>query len=289
MGNTDNTAQRGVNAVEEIFLSMGWYFRRQLESDIGVDAHVEPAVDGEATGQLIGLQIKSGKSYFDRKRGNNYVYRGSARHLAYWERLSIPLLLILHNPQTGDTLWTTVERHAATIAPNGSWTIEISHYADLTTNSAQNILENLPKSDPENTRRQRMALDLDLIRRVVDGDRDAYLTIDEWVNKTLSIRGAAVSFGDPDAAPEFEVPFYAAGMSIAEFMDLAFPWANVDYAQPIENTSGEVDEHVFQITVNDLGKAFLLLEDFYRDGPEPREELEPPPEEGELWYPYDGD
>ena len=113
---SDNTAQKGVNAVEELFLSMGWIFRRQLESDVGIDAQVEPVVDGEPTGQLIALQIKSGESFF-RKRGDNYVYYGKPRHLDYWERHSLPVLLVMHNPSTSETIWIRVERHVAHIVP----------------------------------------------------------------------------------------------------------------------------------------------------------------------------
>ncbi|MGO4642478.1 DUF4365 domain-containing protein [Mesorhizobium sp. 2RAF45] len=289
MGNTENTAQIGVNETERIILSMNWYFRRQLESDIGVDAQAEPVVDGEATGQIIGIQIKSGPSYFTRKRGSSYVYRGTARHLAYWERLSIPLLLVLHNPETNETVWTKVERHKATILPDGSWTIEISSYSRLTENSAQSILENLPKSDPENTRRQRMALDVDLIRRVAGGGEVAFLTIEEWINKSLNIRGAEISFDDPYAEAEYRIPFYMARASIEDALDFIFPWGDVSYSDAVENVAGEIDLHKFEMTVNELGKAFLLLEDFYRDGPQSRDELTPPPDESEAWFPDDPD
>ena len=65
-----------MNAVEAIFLSMKWLFRRQLESDFGIDAQVEVVdEEGKPTGQLVALQIKSGPSYF-KKRGDDYVFRG---------------------------------------------------------------------------------------------------------------------------------------------------------------------------------------------------------------------
>lgn len=277
MANTDNTAQIGVNAVETVFLSMGWIFRRQLESDIGIDAHVEPVVEEDATGQLIALQIKSGLSYF-RKRGAAYVYYGEPRHLAYWERHALPLILILHNPKTGEMLWTRVERHRARVTKNGSWSIEISPHAKLTVDSAQTILDSLPKSDPESTRRQRMALDVDLIRRASE-EGEAYLRIEEWINKSLNFRGAEICFGDPDATAEFDIPFYASSRSLALVLDALFPWADHTYTEPPKNYSGEVDVHTLAMTVNELGKAFLLLEDFYCEGPTPREEPAPPTEE----------
>ena len=78
---TDNTAQTGVSAVEAIFLSMKWLFRRQLESDFGIDAQVEVVNnEGNPTRQVVAMQIKSGPSYF-RSHGEDYVFRGEPRHL----------------------------------------------------------------------------------------------------------------------------------------------------------------------------------------------------------------
>lgn len=83
----------GVNAVERIFLEMGWLFREQPINDYGIDAHAEPK-DGETpTGQLVALQIKSGESYF-RKRGDNFVFYGEQRHLDHWQNHILPVTLL---------------------------------------------------------------------------------------------------------------------------------------------------------------------------------------------------
>ena len=66
-----------MNAVEAIFLEMRWLFRRQLESDFGIDAQVEVVEDGRPTGQLVAIQIKSGASFF-RVRGRDQVFAASA-------------------------------------------------------------------------------------------------------------------------------------------------------------------------------------------------------------------
>src|SRR5271169_5558686 len=113
----DAYAQTGVNAVEAIFLSMKWLFRRQLESDFGIDAQAEVVnEEGNPTGQLVAMQIKSGPSFF-RPRGEDYVFRGEPRHLDYWERHSLPVILVMHNPVDGMTLWQRVERHLITQGP----------------------------------------------------------------------------------------------------------------------------------------------------------------------------
>ena len=103
------TDREGVNAVEGIVLrELKWVFREQPISDWGIDAHVEVTNQDEPIGRLLALQIKSGKSFF-RKRGNNYVFYGEGRHLRYWRNHSLPVTIVLHDPDTGLTLWQRVE------------------------------------------------------------------------------------------------------------------------------------------------------------------------------------
>lgn len=279
---TDNTAQTGVNAVESIFLGMRWFFRRQLESDYGIDAQVEVVTDAGPTGQLIGLQIKSGASYF-RKQDDAFVFYGRKRHLDYWENHSLPTLLVLHNPEDGMTLWQRVERHLVTMHDDGRWSIKIRQWQTLTTASGDAILQRLPKSDPESFRRQRMALDLEVMRQVNDAT-EAYVTIEDWQNKSLNFRSTSISLDEHDADPIHESDYAVAGHNPSEVFDRLFPWLSFAYADvPDEDGSGEVLVHVFEVKVNALGKAFLMLENYYRNGAEPSDPIEPGEPTGLLW------
>jgi hypothetical protein len=96
----DPTIERiGANAVDTIFLNdFGWLFREQTISDYGIDAQVEVVENNEPTGKLIALQIKTGASYF-RPKGENFVFYGELRHLEYWTRHSLPVFLVLHDPE----------------------------------------------------------------------------------------------------------------------------------------------------------------------------------------------
>ena len=65
--NVDQKSQTdriGVSVVQLQISKLGWTFREQPVSDYGIDAHIELVKDNKATGQLIALQIKSGKSWF---------------------------------------------------------------------------------------------------------------------------------------------------------------------------------------------------------------------------------
>lgn len=149
---TDEIEQIGVNAVEAIFLNkVRWIFRRQYGSDFGIDAQVEPRnEEGKGSGKLVALQIKSGASHFIR-RGNGYVFYGERRHLDYWDMHSLPVLLVLHNPTDGMTLWQHVERDLVVenANENGNWSIAISPSRTLTAESSCAILDIIQRYDKQ--------------------------------------------------------------------------------------------------------------------------------------------
>ena len=269
---TENTAQSGVNAVEAIFLKMEWIFRRQLESDYGIDAQVEVVCEeGNPTGKLIGLQIKSGQSFF-RKQGEDYTFRGKKQHLDYWDKHCLPVILVLHNPVDGMTLWQRIERHLVNEAAKGTWSIRVPKEQRLVAGSAVALLQSLPRSDPESDRRNRMALDVDLIRRV-DDEGYAFVAIDEWVNKSLNFRAASISFEDYDAAPDHSIEFTMSAHNPSCVFDWIFPWLDFSYVDVSEEYSSEVLKHVFEVKLNRLGEAFLTLDNYYVNGAEPSQEI----------------
>jgi hypothetical protein len=114
----------GVGAAEVEFGRWGWVFREQPISDFGIDAHVEPYGDGGASGRLVALQIKSGLSWFGEPAEGGWVYRGTDRHLRYWLRHCLPVVLLLHDPESGVTYWAQVTAPAAEYTDAG-WKIVV--------------------------------------------------------------------------------------------------------------------------------------------------------------------
>jgi len=188
MTTTDQTDRARIHVVGLTFTKLNWAFREQPTSDFGIDAQAEKLnPDGKAGGKLIALQIKTGTSYF-RERGDNYVYYGDERHLDYWTNHSLPVFLILHDPETGLTLWQRIERHRVEEGKNGGWSIEIprSQILDATNEPflAAGIASDLPS-----LRRARLTLDLPLIQQLAV-QPEIYIRVEDWVNKTLNYRGA---------------------------------------------------------------------------------------------------
>jgi len=268
MVDTNEIERLGVNAIERRFLSMGWIFREQQISDFGVDAHAEPKVDNAPTGQLVALQIKSGKSYFQ-KRGENFVFRGEQRHLDYWLNHALPVFIILYNPETDLAVWQRVERNLVLEQDDGRWSIEIPPDQVLD-EGADHYFRDAISKDPASVRRLRLSLDLPLIREIATRETTTpvFLKLTEWINKSLNFRESVFAFGDPGADPEYEFDTYLPNSDVNRVMNIHYPWLDYEYARPIENFSGEVDEHTLEVSVNALGHASLLVDQFASEGRE---------------------
>lgn len=133
------TDRIGVHKVALTFLQqMGWLEREQPISDYGIDMHVEILDNGQPTGQLIALQIKSGESYFKEINQTEIVFRGKKKHLDYWQFHSIPVLILLYHPKEDKIYWEKILAKN-TIATGGGWKINISRKNILSLESKEEI------------------------------------------------------------------------------------------------------------------------------------------------------
>jgi hypothetical protein len=112
MSDSSATAAVGEAAAKLEISKWGWAFRLQPERDYGIDAHAEPVASGDPSGKLIALQIKTGQSYFREPVSEGWVHRDDDKHLRYWLRHCLPVILLLHNPDSGTTYWAHVTTDA---------------------------------------------------------------------------------------------------------------------------------------------------------------------------------
>lgn len=105
------TDRIGVGHVQMIVNNdLGWVFREQTTDDRGIDAHIEIADDTSLNGKLVAVQIKSGKSYFKEKNNTGTIFRFSRKHANYWLNHSLPVIIILFNPETQKCIWETIQQ-----------------------------------------------------------------------------------------------------------------------------------------------------------------------------------
>ncbi|MBP0012286.1 MAG: DUF4365 domain-containing protein [Roseofilum sp. SID2] len=105
-----HTGRIGVAGTQLLFERLGWIFREQTIEDYGIDAHVEVVENNTATGKLIALQIKSGKSWFKEKTAHGFVFRGKKEHLEYWQKHSLPVLVVLYDDEGENAYWQVVNK-----------------------------------------------------------------------------------------------------------------------------------------------------------------------------------
>ncbi|MFZ4703196.1 MAG: DUF4365 domain-containing protein, partial [Candidatus Methylumidiphilus sp.] len=98
--NTNSQERLGVNAVAETMARLGLIWRETPMADVGIDGQIEYVdKEGFATGRIIAAQIKSGPSFF-KEKDDNWTFYPEDKHRFYWERFPLPVLIILHNPET---------------------------------------------------------------------------------------------------------------------------------------------------------------------------------------------
>jgi hypothetical protein len=100
---------RGVAGVNKIVSDMGWIFREQPTSDIGIDAHLEIVESGESSGQLIALQIKSGSTYLKKNKQGDYPFYFESEYRNYWLSYSLPVILVLYDTDQEIAYWQSLD------------------------------------------------------------------------------------------------------------------------------------------------------------------------------------
>ncbi|WKA31334.1 DUF4365 domain-containing protein [Bradyrhizobium roseum] len=135
---TAELGNKGRRMVEtQVHEALGWLFRDVSRDDLGIDGLVE-VVDPnrESRGRTFAVQIKCGHSFFSEETSEGYIYRGSFNHLNYWLEHSLPVVLVLCNPDSRICYWIPiepqyVERHqkgwSVVVPKSKTLTVECKH------------------------------------------------------------------------------------------------------------------------------------------------------------------
>lgn len=296
MARYTSTERVGVNEVERIIVKeLGWIFREQPIVDMGIDAHMELVLEGKPAGQLVGLQIKAGPSHFQ-KTSDGYTYYGDLTHLDYWLNHSLPVVLVGHVPENGETLWVQVTADAVTRTKKG-WRIAIPSKNKLNA-EAGNELAKVFDGTPAQQRYRRLTIDLPLMRHIEKGHKVS-IELEDWINKSLGRTSIRVFLDDePSEEHSDENTTYFIGYSIKRLAEALFPWATAgideyfyetnyefedsscesdswekedefqpaadpsDSLYPYSQVGGEVELYRLTLELNELGESFLAVSDF---------------------------
>ena len=136
------TGKTGVNFVERIVIDeLEWIFRREEDSDFGIDGQIEIVEKEMATGRLIAAQVKAGESYFEEKNQEGIVYRGDIEHLNQWSNHSLSVIVILCDLKNKVAYWQHVNRENVELTGK-AWKMTVP-YAQKLDRNARDILTSL--------------------------------------------------------------------------------------------------------------------------------------------------
>jgi len=278
------TERIGINAVEGIFLEQfDWIFREQPIADMGIDAHVEICEEGTPRGHLLALQVKTGKSYF-KTHGEDFVYYISDLHYEYWLSHSLPVFIILHDPDSKLTLWQHVIEGNISETTKGGHKLVIPRANVLDKAAKEHFLEASPSGEASQ-RGLKLKLHEPLMRSILNGNK-VLLEMNEWVHKSLN-RGVITIFiqrHDGTEEERLKWPFYHTG-PIKEALEKFFPWFDVtvdeDFYEdnfdewsvraiyptlpdpyPYVIHSLEYAEYRLELHLNDLSNSYLTVSDY---------------------------
>lgn len=282
-----STERIGVNATEALVVKeLGWIFREQPIADMGIDAHIESVEEGNPTGGLIGVQIKTGSSHFT-DNSDGLIYYGSNTHLEYWQNHSLPVILVAHLPETNATYWVHVCKENVEITKK-NWKISIPKTQSLDKKSEEKLKSILEGTESEKKQRA-LSLDKPLMKKL-EGGGQLFVYTEEWHNKSLGRGPIKIIYRDADGneTPEKEWHAWYTGYSLEELIQHYFPWADIyideefyeenfcdsfydvytDWYKEINNiypyevVAGEISLYRLELKLNELGRSFILVSEY---------------------------
>lgn len=155
VGNTYSQERLGIAAVLRYAADRKQIWRETGTGDVGIDGQLEFVNQNSfATGRTVAVQVKAGPSYFEHETDGGWKFYPEAKHRNYWETFALPVLLVLHNTDTGQSYWTDARQTLRTPSKGELAYIEIPKV---------NVLEN---TDPlalfENTGVQKQSFISDI-------------------------------------------------------------------------------------------------------------------------------
>lgn len=115
---TETLAEKGIHRVAASFEDLRWGPVINKPHDLGTDIFVQVWPRGFDMGVVIGVQVKTGNSYFRRPEGDTSAPDGwwypevTKDHFDYWTGHALPHLLILHDDQKDISYWVHITADA---------------------------------------------------------------------------------------------------------------------------------------------------------------------------------
>ncbi|MDO4233098.1 MAG: DUF4365 domain-containing protein [Lautropia sp.] len=226
--NTTNTERIGVARCEIKFNEYGWIFREQQVQDKGIDAQLEiiDTSNLEPSYRLVALQIKSGESYFKEKSENSIIFRTDEKHIDYWMRYPLPVVIVLYSPVDNKIYWQLVSRENISRTEKGNYkiSIPISNTFDETPPPS---FHKIWQPSAETAKWERLRFSRSLIESLQKSSNHMSLMLTKTANKSLVRYNGKLTVKNKSGKTlkEKELSAYAGKYPIERFLQDTFPWA----------------------------------------------------------------
>lgn len=152
------TEQEGLIFVQKMALALRAIWRPTPNDDYGLDGEIELTRDGSPTGFLVKAQVKSGSSYFHNRSASGFDVPVKPPDADYWLGVNVPVILVVHDPKSGQGYWKDIKNYAAQHPEFPSTpVIRFSVRSDLL--SAESILDLSETAIPDEVQRTEFLVD----------------------------------------------------------------------------------------------------------------------------------
>lgn len=283
---TAQTGALGVTKTQLFFQAAGWLFREQPLEDYGIDAHVEIVEGGNVKGRLVALQIKSGDSWLRPIADGGWHFYPEKRHVNYWQNHSLPVAVVVWHQSTDTLFFREASPHTIQKTESGGWKLHFSEDHRLTESALPGVAL-LSAGTTYDLRLRSLRLLLPWMQRIDQGQR-LILRADEWVNRSKG-RGDVEIVAITQDGTERQLGKWAVmlgGRPYNEILPSLFAWADLSMNPDVEwDLSEELATHgpkqairpyaishqevahwSLEFSLNSIGRAFLLLDDYAGQG-----------------------
>jgi len=279
----NNTEKIAIHKIASVIVKeFNWIFREQPISDFGIDAHAEIVENHTPTGKLIAFQIKSGERYLKQSNTDGFYYYGTNRHLEYWLNHSLPVILIIYNPDSDKCYWQHINKDNIQ-KTNLRWKTFLKFSQQFDVKAKEYIYNLLMKESEKIIKFKQLIFNFDLIKFLMDGNNISVYT-EDYINKSLKRGITKIILIDKEENETIEKEWFGFHglVEIEDIMDYYFPWADyetdydfysmnfdemnvkfimgfIDYDNiyPYEILGNEIACYRLNLKLNSLGKSFL--------------------------------
>lgn len=224
------TGRTGVYHIGELVNEqMGWIFREQPTDDYGIDAIIETAGENRPTGQMIGVQIKTGKSYFKEQKDNCVFFRFDKAHADYWLNHSLPVIIVLYDPEQKLCIWQLVTKEDICCVSETSYKIAIPLNQTFSIEAKKELMLIAENPTPYEQKYNKLLVAKPWMNELVKGNT-LILEAEHWVNKSSGRGSLEIHVIDNETGKEtslIEWPFVLfPGADYEDLFPQLFPWAD---------------------------------------------------------------